>query len=470
MKIFSELEKQKVFKDISDIADQLGIECYVIGGYVRDLILGYPSHDIDIVVVGSGIQIAEAFHKRVGGKLSIYQSYGTAMVNYSGIEVEFVGARKESYERGSRNPIVENGTLEDDQLRRDFTINAMAICLNKSRFGELVDPFNGIEDLKNGIIRTPTDPTITFSDDPLRMLRCIRFATRFGFDIDQITWQGVCQNSQRLEIIVQERITDELNKIILSSDPKRGFVLLKEAGLLQQIIPELTVLDTNDKVGEDYVDFHKNNFWHSVNVLDNMAKRSDGLWIRWAALLHDIGKEPTKRHDPVKGWTFYDHEHMSARMIPKLFTRMKQPLGEEMKYVQTLVELHMRPQIIANDQVTDSAVRRLCSDAGDYIDDLMTLCECDLTTRNLEKKQHFLNNFRKVREMIEDLKQRDFKRLFQPCIDGNQIMELLNLRPSREVGILKQVLKDAVLDNIVPNEPEPLKELLYQKAREIGVL
>lgn len=460
---FEELEEQKVFKDISDVADRLGMECYVIGGFVRDLILGLPNDDIDIVVVGSGIDMATAFSNLVGGDLSVYKSYGTASVKcYSGLEVEFVGARKESYIRGSRNPIVESGTLQDDQLRRDFTINAMAICLNKSRFGELVDPFNGQSDIADRIIRTPTNPDVTFSDDPLRILRCIRFATRLEFNIDQETLQSLIANVDRLSIIVQERVTSEINKILMSNNPARGITLLGEYGILRRYIPELTALNSNPEV------HHKNNFTHSIAVLNNMSKISNNLWLRWAALLHDVGKSVTEKYYPGIGWTYYNHEYESPGLIKKIFERLKLPLGNELSYVMKLARLHMSPQRIANENVTDSAVRRLCFEAGEDIDDLITLCECDLTTKNLAKKQGFIERYEKVRETIEDLKKRDFIRLFQPCIDGDEIMRLLNLRPGKKVGILKDFLKNSILDNIVQNEYEPLKNLLITKARELG--
>ena len=470
MRQFKELEQQKVFKDISDVADRLGYPCYVVGGFVRDLLLGIPNDDIDVVVVGSGLEIAKEYHKKVGGKLSVFENFGTAdVVDPDGLEVQFVGARKESYERGSRKPICENGTLTDDLGRRDFTINAMAICLNKNEFGNLVDLFSGLGDLERKLIRTPIAPSTTFNDDPLRMLRCIRFAVKLGFEIDQPTWRGIVMNAGRLGIISMERIIEEMNKIMMSPDPKRGVLLLHQSGLLKQFLPEVSVLDTNDKeVGGTW---HKNNFWHSINVLQNVAERSDNLWLRWGALLHDIGKEPCKRYDPIYGWTFQDHDHAGARMIPGIFRRLQLPLDERMTYVQKLVDMHMRPQNIANagEDVTDSAVRRLCNDFGENVGDLMTLCESDLTTKNEAKKQAFINNFQRVREMIEDLKERDFVRLFQPCIGGNDIMEILHLKPGKLVGELKQYLKDAILDGKVPNEYDALLNLLMERAKELGI-
>ena len=457
-----------IFHMISDAADSLHLECYVVGGYVRDLFLERPSNDIDVVVVGSGIQVASELKKRLGKRayLSVFRNFGTAQVKFKDTEVEFVGARKESYHRDSRKPIVEDGTLEDDQNRRDFTINAMAICLNKDRFGELVDPFDGIYDMEDGIIATPLDPDITFSDDPLRMMRCVRFATQLNFQIEEETYEALSRNAERLKIISGERIADEMNKIMLSKHPSSGFYYLKDTGLLDIIMPELVALD---KVDTRNGRAHKNNYEHTMEVLENVCKHSDNLWLRWAALLHDIGKPKSKRWDNSIGWTFHNHNNIGAKMIPTMFRRMKLPMDAKMKYVQKLVELHMRPIAIADEEVTDSAVRRLLNDAGDDINDLMTLCEADITSKNQQRKQHFLDNFRMVREKLKDLQERDYKRLLQPCIDGNEIMEMFHLKPSREVGILKQTLKDAVLDNQVPNEREPLMKLLMQKAQEIHI-
>ena len=463
-----------IFHLISDVADKMQLECYLVGGYVRDIFLDQPSDDIDCVVVGSGIKIATELKKRLGRKayLSVFKNFGTAQVkvmssgNRPPVEIEFVGARRESYQRDSRKPIVEDGTLEDDQNRRDFTINAMAICLNKDRFGELVDPFGGLDDLWDGIIRTPLDPDITFSDDPLRMLRCIRFATRFNFLIEDETFKALERNTERLKIISKERISEELNKILMTKTPSRGFVDLQRSGLLQFILPELAAMDS---VEERNGKKHKNNFYHTLEVLDNVAKADAPLWLRWAALLHDIGKPKSKRWDNVAGWTFHSHNFIGARMVPGIFNRLKLPQDAKMKYVQKLVELHMRPINIADDEVTDSAVRRLINDAGDDIDDLMILCEADITSKNEVRKAKFRDNYQLVREKIADLKERDFKRLLQPVIDGNEIMELFNLKPSKEVGILKAYLKDAVLDGIVANEREPLMQLLTAKATELGL-
>ena len=458
-----------IFHKISEAADSLQLECYVVGGYVRDLFLERPSNDIDVVVVGSGIQVASELKKMLGKKahLSVFRNFGTAQVKYKDTEVEFVGARKESYQHDSRKPIVEDGTLEDDQNRRDFTINALAVCLNKDRFGELVDPFDGVYDMEDGIIATPLDPDVTFSDDPLRMMRCVRFATQLNFQIEPETYEALSRNADRLKIISGERIADEMNKIMLSKHPSSGFYYLKDTGLLELIMPELCAMD---KVETRNGRAHKNNYDHTMEVLENVCKHSDNLWLRWAALLHDIGKPKSKRWDNQIGWTFHNHNNIGAKMIPSMFRRMKLPMDAKMKYVQKLVELHRRPSVIADEEVTDSAVRRLMNDAGDDIDDLMTLCEADITSKNMQRKQKFLDNFRIVREKLKDLQERDYKRLLQPCIDGNEIMEIFHLKPSREVGTLKQTLKDAVLDNKVANEREPLMQLLMEKAKQMNLI
>ena len=473
MKLYSDEElaeilDQNIFHQISEAADRLGLECYVVGGYVRDIFLERPSNDIDVVVVGSGISVAQELKHMLGRKahLSVFKNFGTAQVKFHDTEVEFVGARKESYSHDSRKPIVENGTLEDDQNRRDFTINAMAICLNKSRFGELVDPFNGLADLEDGIIATPLEPGITFSDDPLRMMRCIRFATQLNFQIEDETFEALERMADRIKIVSGERIEVELNKIIMSLHPSKGFVDLQRSGLLNIILPELAALDiVEQKNGRA----HKNNFYHTLEVLENVVAHDGGLWLRWGALLHDIGKTKSKRWEPSVGWTFHNHNFIGAKMVPEIFRRLKLPMGGEMKYVQKLVDLHMRPQVIADSEVTDSAVRRLLNDAGDDIDDLMTLCEADITSKNEGKKKMFLENFRMVREKLADLQVKDYKRLLQPVIDGNEIMEMFHLQPSREVGTLKQYLKDAVLDNKVENEREPLMKLLMEKAQSMGL-
>ena len=482
MKLYSDqalakiLDKE-IFHLISDVADEMGVECYVVGGYVRDIFLERPSNDIDVVVVGSGIDVASALKQRLGRRahLSIFRNFGTAQVKKDELEIEFVGARKESYSHDSRKPVVEDGTLEDDQNRRDFTINAMAICLNKSRFGELVDPFNGIADLEDGIIATPLDPEVTFSDDPLRMMRCIRFATQLNFEIEEETFEALSRMADRIKIVSGERIEVELNKIMMAPHPSIGFEYLQRSGLLQIILPELAALDIVEKRDGRA---HKNNFYHTLEVLENVTATTShssfftlhsSLYLRWAALLHDIGKTKSKRWEPGIGWTFHNHNIIGAKMVPTIFRRLKLPMGAEMKYVQKLVDLHMRPQVIADSEVTDSAVRRLLNDAGDDIDDLMTLCEADITSKNEVKKKMFLENFRMVREKLADLQEKDYKRLLQPVIDGNEIMEMFHLKPSREVGTLKQYLKDAVLDNKVENEREPLMKLLLEKAKELGL-
>ena len=489
-----------MFHLIGDVADEMGVECYVVGGFVRDIFLERPSNDIDVVVVGSGIEVAKALKNRLGKKahLSVFKNFGTAQVKYkpltshpspltSEIEIEFVGARKESYSHDSRKPIVEDGTLEDDQNRRDFTINAMAICLNKKRFGELVDPFNGIADLEDGIIATPLDPEVTFSDDPLRMMRCIRFATQLNFEIEDETFDALSRMADRIRIVSGERIEVELNKIMMAPHPSIGFEYLQRSGLLQIILPEVAALDIVEKRDGRA---HKNEFYHTLEVLENVSLprplqkegssgtaesplplegQGGGLWLRWGALLHDIGKTKSKRWEPGIGWTFHNHNIIGAKMVPNIFRRLKLPMGAEMKYVQKMVDLHMRPQVIADEEVTDSAVRRLLNDAGDDIDDLMVLCEADITSKNEVKKKMFLENFRMVREKLADLKEKDYKRLLQPVIDGNEIMEMFHLKPSREVGVLKQYLKDAVLDNRVENEREPLMQLLLEKAKQMGL-
>lgn len=473
MKILSDAElavalDRDIFHQIGDAADKLGLDCYVVGGYVRDLFLERPSNDIDVVVVGSGIQVAAELKQTLGKRahLSVFRNFGTAQVKWRDLEVEFVGARKESYSHDSRKPVVEDGTLEDDQNRRDFTINAMAVCLNRGRFGQLVDPFDGIYDLEDGIIATPLDPDVTFSDDPLRMLRCIRFATQLNFMIEEETFDALERNAGRIKIISGERISGELNKIMLTPTPSRGFVELQRCGLLGLIMPELAALDiVETRAGRA----HKNNFYHTLEVLDNVCRHSDNLWLRWAALMHDIGKTASKRWSNAQGWTFHSHNSIGARMVPALFRRLALPLDAKMKYVQKLVELHMRPIVIADEVVTDSAVRRLMNDAGDDIDDLMTLCEADITSKNEGRKKRFMENFRMVRVKLADLKEKDYKRLLQPVIDGNEIMDLFHLPPCREVGALKQALKDAVLDNQVPNERGPLMELLLEKARKMGI-
>ena len=457
-----------VLKMVGETADRLGLECYVIGGWVRDLFLHRPSDDIDVVVVGSGIQLAEAVAEKLGkgAHLSVFKTYGTAQVKRGELELEFVGARRESYQHDSRNPIVEDGTLEEDQNRRDFTINAMAICLNKARYGELLDPFDGIGDLERCVIRTPLDPDITFSDDPLRMMRAIRFATQLGFDLDGETFDAIVRNKERIHIITKERIAEELHKIMLSRRPSEGWLLLDKTGLLPLIFPELAALKGIEvKEGRG----HKDVFLHTLKVLDNVADNSDNLWLRWAALLHDIGKPKSKQWDPQAGWTFRNHNYIGAKMVPKIFAKMKMPLNEKMEYVKKMVDLHMRPINLIEDTVTDSAVRRLLFEAGDDIDDLMLLCDADITSRNEEKKARFHRNYQLVREKMVELEERDRIRNFQPPVKGDEIMEILHLEPCSTVGELKMAIKDAILDGIIPNEYEAAKAYMLKLAHERGL-
>ena len=458
----------KVFHILGETADSLGYECYVIGGYVRDIFLERPSDDVDVVVVGSGIEMAKRFAENIGRKdhLTVYANFGTAQVRYHGLEIEFVGARKESYQHDSRKPIVEDGTLDDDLNRRDFTINALGLCLNKDRFGELIDKFEGVYDLEDGIIRTPLDPDITFSDDPLRMMRCIRFATQLNFFIEDETFDALERNKERIKIISMERITTELNKIMLSSIPSKGLVDLERSGLLAIILPEIAVLQGR----ESQKGFsHKDIFYHTLEVLDNVAYHSDNLWLRWAALLHDVGKPLCKAFSPTMGWTFHNHNIIGEKMVPKIFRRMKLPNDERMKYVQKLVGLHMRPIAIADDEVTDSAVRRLLFEAGNDIDDLMQLCESDITSRNEKRKQQFISNFHIVRQKLKDIEEKDRIRNFQPPVDGGEIMRIFGLQPCQEVGSLKSAIKDAILDGKIPNEHDAAYEFMIKKAASMGL-
>ncbi|RDK85494.1 CCA tRNA nucleotidyltransferase [Marinirhabdus gelatinilytica] len=457
-----------IFGVISKAAKELQLETYVIGGYVRDYILQRGiAKDIDVVAVGSGIALAKKVSALLPGnpKVSIFKTYGTAMLKSGGIELEFVGARKESYSENSRNPSVENGTLQDDQNRRDFTINALALSLNDATFGDLLDPFEGVEDLQKKIIRTPLDPDITYSDDPLRMLRAIRFATQLDFKIEKDSLNAISRNADRIKIISKERIVDEIHKILMAPQPSKGFALLHKTKLLKYIFPELVALQgIEEKEGQR----HKDNFWHTLEVVDNIAETTDNLWLRWAALLHDIGKAPTKRFDKKIGWTFHGHEFVGSKMVYKLFKRLKMPLNDKMKFVQKMVLMSSRPIALAND-VTDSAVRRLVFDAGDYIEDLMTLCEADITTKNPKKFRKYHNNFQKVRDKIVEVEERDKIRNFQPPVSGEEIMETFNLKPSREIGIIKDAIKEAILEGEIPNEYEAAQQYMLKKGKEIGL-
>ena len=455
-----------IFRRISRLADEQGVRAFVVGGYVRDHYLRRPSTDIDVVVVGSGIALAEALARELKAKVSVFKTFGTAMVRARNVEVEFVGARRESYTRDSRKPEVEPGTLEDDQRRRDFTINAMAWSLNEATFGELVDPFDGMSDLEDCIIRTPCDPDITFSDDPLRMMRAVRFAAQLGFTIEEETFEAIRRNAERIRIVSRERIVTELNKIVLSPVPSMGFELLELTGLLELIFPELHNLKGVEKRGKHA---HKDNFIHTLKVLDNVSRRSDDLWLRWAAILHDIGKPQTKAYDPKAGWTFHGHEVVGSKMVPGIFRQLKLPLNEHMKFVQKLVFLHLRPIILSEDMVTDSAVRRLLFEAGDDVESLMILCEADITSGIDAKVKRFLANFELVRRKMKDLEERDRIRNFQPPVTGELIMETYGIGPCRVIGDIKEVIKNAILDGEIPNEYDAAYALMERLAAERGL-
>ncbi len=460
----------KIFKTLSGVITSENVQAYVIGGWVRDCLLHrtHSDKDIDIVVIGSGIDLARKAARKMGPgiKVNVFRNFGTAMFRSNEYEIEFVGARKESYDRGSRKPVVEDGTLEDDQKRRDFTINALAISIHMDTFGELLDPFGGIADLKDKIIRTPLDPDKTFSDDPLRMMRAIRFANQLNFFIEENTFNSIRKNAERIKIVSPERIVTELNKIIMCNTPSKGFILLEKSGLLEYIFPELNNLKgVETKEGKA----HKDNFLHSIKVLDNISKNTENLWLRWAALLHDIAKPVTKKYDPVVGWSFHGHEYIGSKMIPEIFRKLRLPLNEKMKYVQKIVDLHLRPIVLSQEIVTDSAIRRLLFEAGDDIDDLMILCEADITSKNEAKKTKHLHNFKQVRNKLKEIEEKDAVRNFQPPVDGAEIIEAFGINPGREVGIIKNYIREAILDGIIPNEHEAARQLMLKKGKEIGL-
>jgi len=467
MPSMKEVLSHHVFGAVSAAADELGVDAYVVGGYVRDAILGRPCVDIDIVAIGKGIELAEAVAAKMGGlKVNVYKNFGTAQIVNDEYTIEFVGARKESYRNDSRKPVVEDGTLDDDQKRRDFTINALAIGLDKKNYGKLLDPFNGLKDMDEGIIRTPLDPDITYSDDPLRMMRAIRFASQLGFRIEEKSFESICRNKERIEIISKERIADELNKIILSDIPSIGFCLLFDSGLLHLIFPEMVALQGVDTVNGQS---HKDNFYHTLQVLDNLSLKTRDLWLRWSAILHDIAKPATKRFDNKVGWTFHGHEDKGARMVPKIFADLKLPQNDKMKYVQKMVLLHLRPIVLAQETVTDSAVRRLLMEAGDDIDDLMLLCESDITTKDTRKMQKFLKNFQLVRQKLKEVEEKDHVRNWQPPISGEDIMKCFGISPSLQVGLIKDAIKEAVLEGAIPSTHEAAYQFMIDKGKEMGL-
>ena len=468
-KNYKQAIQDPIFSIVTEASENLQVECYVIGGFVRDFLLGRGNpKDIDIVAVGSGIELARKVASKLPGKpqVSIFKNFGTAMIKHGDLEIEFVGARKESYHRDSRKPVVEDGTLEDDQKRRDFTINALALSLNSSNLGDLLDPFDGIGDLERKIIRTPLAPDVTYSDDPLRMMRAIRFATQLNFTIQLQSLQAITENKERIKIVSKERIVEELHKIIASKKPSKGFALLHKTELLPIILPELTALEGIEEIEGQR---HKDNFWHTLEVVDNISETTDNLWLRWAALLHDIGKAPTKKFHKKIGWTFHGHEFVGSKMVYKLFKRLRLPLNDKMKFVQKMVLMSSRPIVLSEDFVTDSAVRRLVFDAGDNVDDLMTLCEADITTKNPRKQKKYTNNFKLVRQKIEEVEARDHVRNFQPPVSGEEIMATFNLSPSKEIGIIKDAIKEAILNGDIPNEPDAAKAYMLKLGKGMGL-